>query len=43
VYEFWEYEVTCFDQDQFRSFCRVREHVAKTQTGIIRLSILGSK
>jgi len=43
VFEFWDYEVTCFDRHQFRSFCRVREHVLKTQTGIIRLSILGSK
>jgi len=44
VFAFWEYKVTCFDKDQFRrSFCRVRKHVPKTETGIIWLSILGSK
>jgi len=44
VNEFWEYEVTCFDKDTNSggAFRRVLEHVPKTQTGIIWLSILGS-
>jgi len=44
VFEFWEYEVTCFDRHQFRrSFRRVREHVPKIETGINWLPILGSE
>jgi len=43
VFEFWEYEVTCFYRHQFRSFRRVREHVSEIETRIIRLSILVSE
>ena len=44
VFEFWEYEVTCFDRHQFRRyFHRVSERVSEIKTRIIRLPILGAQ